>query len=377
MYNNKIKYNILKYFDIKFIYEKLLNLNQNFFKWKHVSYKLENINFLYNKTTLYDNSYYNLYYKKQDSYLINKDNILINKILILLNKDNKKECKRILVYNIWMECIILKRKKDMIWLVKNYNLDITFFNNKILKISILNGDLDIIKELFNINYKILYMMINDEILNLICKSKKYEILKYFLENKICNIENSDYIAAIELACQNGSERIVKYFLENKLINLEENIDVKNYLLVIIGKSGNLILFKYYLDKYNINDINTLYNSLIQAINSNRYSLVKYILDLNKIDHQMIYNNHDIIKICCKLNNISVLGLLLEEDYVNPYIEDYLCFRIAVKKGNLTILQMLYEYNINFDLHFDDNHLLELAKLYKQEHIINYLLTHNN
>lgn len=197
---------------------------------------------------------------------------------------------------------------------------------------------------------------------------KSEIIMKYIDNNINNIENMKQIIKL------NNKHINKDFCDNKtlftlLLYKNCNIDILKYILTYKCNINNIDNNNYYpifytiinnniehlqlLLKYNVN-INVCSNNmncLILCINYNRLEILKLLLsnDLN-------INNNDLFKININ-NGYDTLKYLINNNYLDINILDDKYNNIlinAVLNKNTNFIKWLCKTNINIDYYNKDN-----------------------
>ena len=325
------------------------------------------------------NNYIEISVLKENSNLITflSENIEIFKILI----KNNKEIINFLNENLEIFKKLIKNNEEIINFLLDFNPEIYI---KILKISIEEKNLNIIKLINNKNFNINYQ--NNNLLRLACISQDIEIIKYLIENNFIIDDNSLLISFL-----NNNLEIFKYLIDNggnpfchdkyillKLIydnNDNNNIEIINYL------NKNIEVFNYFLTVYSLdNNIEMVHliiknrkkekfennDSLINCIRNNNIELLIFLINNNnKINKKYKI----IIKYLINTNNIETIKLLLDIDNINS-INNFKILKVCSKYGLIEIFNYLIEKGIKLNLY---PKILLFASKYSYIEIIKLLI----
>lgn len=334
--------------------------SNKYINWKDADFKIEYIETLYKKLIHKNNKIiFEEWMQKQN------DNILTI-IFILLQKDYEKQLNGVLLYNLYFELVYNNELEKILYLTKNYNLNLSLPDNQPLHLTIKLDNyflFDFLIKDYNVLNNIDYMT-----LYICCLYKRFRYFKFILEDLKKEFDLQHYRTALFYACENGSYKIVEYILSKKLIQnpLQDN---RNYLSAAIS-SGNLNLIKYLIENIGFSIIHNQQLAIRVACDKEHIHVIRYLLTFDNIQPNIMDNY--CLRISCKKNNISIVKLLLEDGRVNPYDMNYECFLICCKFGYFDIFQLLIEYNKNIDIHLNNNILFKIAEYYDNKDILNYL-----
>ena len=197
------------------------------------------------------------------------------------------------------------------------------------------------------------------------KYKYYHIITFLIKN----IKNYSWLYIISYVDDNF-EYIFNYLLENfyDYLNINEDLFFNilyngkiNYIKIFLNHCSDVIdLKKISEDDY------------IILLSYNNPDLLDYVYSLNKLDFS---NNIDLLKIIINLNKSKLLKWFLDKfTYDDLHTENDFCFQSAIVYKNITILDLLYQYDDKVKF---DSYKIDYLKIASKVYSLNIFLWISN
>jgi ankyrin repeat protein len=224
---------------------------------------------------------------------------------------------------------------------------------RLISISIRNGNLEIIKYLFeDLKMNILPSDSGKAYLFIACsETKNVDVMKYLIEEKRINVSNINLRGqnCLMLACQNNENvEIIKYLIEEQKMDISQTDGNGNNCFVLACANKNLKIIKYLIEETNIDlSLNrvllTKFEQFIELI-TKKYSRLNELIE-KAIEHYKFSNDLKVIlmKINPLLLSDNVRTLLNIE---NPFDATFDKFIINADKLECAILSIEKVKKIN-------------------------------
>ncbi|OHT04507.1 hypothetical protein TRFO_28020 [Tritrichomonas foetus] len=215
----------------------------------------------------------------------------------------------------------------------------------------------VVKALENMNYDIvLYLFNNSEykpnhrVLDIACKSNKFEIVKIITNFILKQYPKSDFTSAFYIAALNGSFDICKFFAEKQVFLDFGILENKAQSIVKSGDKDILFLLMDIADPEEKELF--LADCLDQAIQGGNKEIVEYILSQDvSIDNALFT--------ATQLERLEIIKLIVEKNnspsYINSISPEGTAISIAIQKKNLEIVKYFLSIpGINLDIYQKDH-----------------------
>jgi uncharacterized protein len=193
-------------------------------------------------------------------------------------------------------------------------------------------------------------------INFVCTNKNLNILKFLVENPKYgfNINFNNY-CAFRHACSNRHFKVTEYLLNIPNIN----IDIcKSGSFTNACSSGKLDIIKYLLsipnNNININEKNDL--SFILACQRRHLNVVKFLLHLENNNIDVYTREHVALDYACRLHHYDIVEYLLDNCYddTRPCSDDI--FITACENKNIYLSSVLSEKFSRYNAEYHDKKL---------------------
>ncbi|BCS82671.1 ankyrin repeat-containing protein [Cotonvirus japonicus] len=303
--------------------------------------------------------------------------------------------------NVWINIInhtdydihnLILSHKYFLFLVPHINVSVN-----IIKLAIIKGELKILqyinmlksqknKLIENKNFKTISL---DKCLELSCEYGHIHIVDYFASLgadaknpfliQIASHYGYTWIIQYLSYLNNDNTSLINYHMKNivdtdmcRLVYLSVKRKIKldqqnNYAILYAICHNNIKLFKQLIsDQPNIF---LIYDIIIEnSLKNGHIELIDFLLSINKNYIDM----HSIIKIALKHDNDATIKHLINIKKFN--MKDDNLIKIAAKHGNWSIVKLLEKHG--FDIRVEKDYVLKCAIKFKNQDMIEYLLSKN-
>ena len=259
----------------------------------------------------------------------------------LINKNNRNKILISTVRNLSIPNLSLEKQENIVNLLEElnekYNLDDLNikFNNYDLKKYIIEYELNLLNEVYKLEFTLLNQRNNNNIIiETFIKNTFYNYFKKNKNNIIFNKLKTNYSLQTKLNIDN-KQHIIIYFddIENDLIikKINYNLEIKQKVIILSQKNNiNDDYIFYYLK--------TIKDNII-----NKNNFLKLKTELSNIDIPLIYNN-DKKSIQDFINNLES-NIMSLTSYLKSYIEDNIIIERLKQLNNNIFNNIENEENI--------------------------------
>jgi ankyrin repeat protein len=187
---------------------------------------------------------------------------------------------------------------------------------------------------------------------------------------------SDYVwwrkchGTIEEAVREGNLIGVKYLIRDHLKTRMEKVEFITILFQSID-NGHLHIFKYLIEKYEVNiNIDNCY-LLIRGIKSGHLDIVKYIVEKGADIH--VLDNYA-LQLSAEYNHIEIFKYLIERGADIYSYADYILL-LSAANGHLEFVKYLVEQGAN--IHAYGNGALRRSSINGHLEVVKYLIEHSS
>jgi hypothetical protein len=254
--------------------------------------------------------------------------------------------KKLMYYDkfINMKFLNINQINDINYNVNNLILDLQKKYNYNFK-----SNIDLIN-LFvnNLQHKLVYSTNNEDIQHLYNLSIEYGF-DIIVENMFYMSTNSNNLNIIEPNQRIKNllhlkhNKLIKFLLNKYIFNLRDS----NFILRWSAKYGNIEIFTFLLDNFNVRPEHFNNITLHWAIEENNFDIVKILLKYPNVD--ITSKNNFPLYLSVKNNNFEITKFILQNLNVNPSDKNNRTLNIAIENNNIDIVKLLiYDKRITLD-----------------------------
>lgn len=207
--------------------------------------------------------------------------------------------------------------KEIINLLLEHDLNIVSKNNRFIRNIVFNNEIELLKKVFNnknYNSKSTYIAAWEEA----AIKKNKEIINYLLERNDYNLVEKAHDLIKRLTKEGNLEYLI--VLINKMSKEEKEKNIY-FALREACKHKQLEVFKYIVEKENINPLTSRGRNIMITIENNAFEIFTEILKYKDTNKNFEKNLFYIMKTAMRYGRIKYLGILLKESNALKYAKD--------------------------------------------------------
>jgi hypothetical protein len=195
-----------------------------------------------------------------------------------------------------------------------------------------------------------------------CVIGALNIIEYFVNNCLINLQD-DFMNYFNKACINENLEIVQY-----LLKLNENFDINfkdGFIIRTLIERHKYNMAKYLMEKFKgAYYVHISNESILRlVVQYENVEFLKYLLQYSKYFNTSA-KSHYVYSMCCRINNVEMINLLLNYDKNNKIIFNesayYHIFQNAFRCNNIELAKDIYNYAKESDVNWESRFLYNVV-----------------